>query len=274
MRVLDRFPALGAWLLICSAIATGCATPPRPPKDLDLARAVIISDPTPPVLTVAGPTGKGAAAGAGAVKGGGTGLTLGTLACLGTGFLFPICVATVVPASAAIGAAGWAAVAAVRAEGAEGMALQSRMLAEELDNGGHVARLAEYLQEAAREQLSIELPIVRDNAAPDAGDWTIEISLLELASDTHSEGQAYSLWIEGRLRLRRGQQVEPVYERRLEAGSDIAMTTQDWTANDGAALHAALDRAVRSLAVRLMSDLAGARVDRRAGSSLRWQAGA
>lgn len=245
-----------AWLLgLCAGIA-GCASVPRPPADLDMARTVILPDRAPPELSIGGPSGKGSAAGFGAAKGAGTGLGVGTVACLGTGFFFPLCIAAVVPTSMAVGAVGWAAVSASNAESAEAMDQQRSLLTRELATVPYAALLAERLQEAARSRLAIELPIVAQLAVDDAR-WIFETTLTELASEAHAEGQPYALRFEGRLRLRRSMQAEPVYERTLAIATETALTTADWAANDGAALHAALDQALRSMAEQWLSGLTG-----------------
>lgn len=256
MGVIDRLPALRPGLLLGVLAVAACASTPRAPAGFDLGRSVIVSDPSAPALVINGPSGKGAAAGTGAAKGAGTGLGVGTVACLGTGIFFPICLAAVVPTSMAVGAVGWAAVSANNAESAEGVEQQRSLLARELAALPYPALLAERLQAAARSRLAIELPVAGPSAPADSR-WIIETALTELASEAHGEGKPYALRFEGRLRLRLSTQAEPVYEQTIEVTSDTALTTAEWSAGDGAALHAALSRAVQAMAEQLLSGLTG-----------------
>jgi hypothetical protein len=249
------FSARVTWLTI--GLVSGCASTPRAPAELDLGRSVIVGDPAPPALVINGPSGKGAAAGTGAAKGAGTGLGVGTVACLGTGIFFPLCVAAVVPTSMAVGAVGWAAVSASNAESAEAVEQQRGLLSRELATLPYPARLAEQLQETARSRLAIELPMAGPTGVDDSR-WIIETALTELVSEAHGEGKPYALRFEGRLRLRRSTQAEPVYERTIEVTTETALTTADWAADDGAALHAALAQVLRSMAEQLLSGLTGA----------------
>lgn len=249
------------WLASLGALSTGCAS--LPPSELDLRQAEIVMDPAPPVLSTGGHSGKLAAAGSGAAKGGGTGILVGTVGCMGTGIFFPLCIGAVVPATTAIGAVAWGTASAVTSEGAEAVDAKQALLKSTFEALPSPALLTTHLQSAALDRLGIDLPVTAAtrSAAKDASTdtvhkpWQIELALTAIACEDNKPGQPFALRVEGRARLRHGGQPDVVYERRLVRKSDVELTTTQWGADDAAAARAGFDQALRRLAEDLLIDL-------------------
>lgn len=266
-RVLSG--AFGSALLtaLLAALVSGCASWSKPPRDLDIRQAEIVADLVQPQVQVDGFSGKGSAAGAGAAKGGGTGVIVGSLACMGAGLLFPVCISVMVPTMATVGAVSWAAVAAVNAESADEVASKRELLQAELVAGAYPSLLAVHVQNGARDRWAADPPplnaaqasagIAGGEPHADIVVWRIEVALTEVACEESKPGLPFALRVEGRLRLYRVGRSEVVYEKTLVVRSETKLMTAQWRADDGIAAKASLGQGVRQLAEELLDGLLG-----------------
>ena len=239
-------------LFLACALA-GCAGAPRMPAAFMLSDATLVSAATEATVTIDGPSGKGSAAAAGAAKGGGAGFLIGGLACLGAGPLAPLCLGTVVPASLAIGAATGAVFGAVRADSAENVAAK-RMLLTSAMSGAHIG-LAAHVQRQLRQSSAIDLPLAQTPS--ERSEWTLQVTLTEIATVASGPDAPYTLHASARLEaLQRGER-KPVFVKQYDAPSAAAMSTAQWSANDGQAARQALDDMLASLAAQMVTDLTG-----------------
>lgn len=254
-----------ALLASIGLLASGCATRP-PPADLDFKRAGIVIAPVDPALSLNGPSGKGAGAGRGAAVGAGAGLAVGVIACLPTGIFIPVCLAAVIPTATVLGVASGATVGAVRADSTDTVATKLTLLKAELVATPYQTLLAEHLRALAAERFSIDLPMLdaAGAAALDTGqsatssaarEWLIEVALTDVSADGSAPDKPYALWVETRLRLRHPGATRVVYETSGDLISEASLTTAEWGANGGEALHLALDKGLRRLADTMLTDL-------------------
>ncbi len=68
--------------------------------------------------------------------------------------------------------------------------------------------------------------------------------------------QPFALVVQGRIRLRRNGNSNPIYEARFDASSESALTTEEWNADQSVAVRNGLDQSLRTLAYKMASDLA------------------
>ncbi len=212
-----------------------------------------------------GHSGKGTAAGLGALKGGGTGFAWGTLSCMGAALLAPACFAIVVPTMTAVGAAGWSTVAAVTSESADVVEFKLHLLQSNVPANLHDPALAMDLHGAVLERFGIDLPVKGEPARsgsnanqaqePIARPWLIEVALTDVAFEDNIPDQPYALRVQGRMRLIRAEGADAVYEKRLAVRSSAAHTTDEWSANGALAIKGNLDQSLRQLAQEMLSDL-------------------
>lgn len=263
---MERGVRVASTMATVGLLATGCATRPPPPTDLDFKRAGIVVAPVDPALSLNGPSGKGAGAGRGAAVGGGAGFAVGLVACLPAGIFIPLCLAAVVPAATVLGVASGATVGAVRADSAETVATKLDLLKAELVATPYQTLLAEHLRAQAAERFSLDLPMLDATGAaaldssqsatsPAAREWLIEVALTDVSADGSAPDKPYALWVETRLRLRHPGAPGVVYETSGDLISEASLTTAEWSANGGEALHLALDKSLRRLADMMLSDL-------------------
>ena len=241
--------ASGALLL------AGCAGNPRLPSDLDLSQASIAAGAAETTLSLAGPSGKGVGAGKGAVKGGGIGLLIGGLACMGTGFLAPMCLAAVVPTTTAVGAVSGAVRGAVIAESAEDVDAKRNMLQAELEAPATRTRLVTQLQQKSRAALAVELPLADPDAAAAKPEWTLQVTVTELSTVGSRAGLPYGLHTWASLEVARAGETQPVFVKYYRAYSSEKYTTLEWQSNDAEPVRIALDRMSAALATKMVSDL-------------------
>jgi hypothetical protein len=280
-----RIARLASLSLSC-ALATACATR-LPPPGLDFAGAAIAADPTAPALSIDGlPGGKAGGAGVGAATGVGTGVVAGSMACLATGPFFPLCIATVVPASMAIGGVTGAVVGAVRSESADARIVRRDMLAAELASTPYPSLLAEQIRRQAQADYATSLmspmpegevvqPVppavpalrvpVADSPGAAARPLRIEVSIPEVGSEGKSE---FALRVVVRIKVYRPGETSPVYDTAREVQSETELTNDAWSAEGGQALRGILGRCVEQAARQVLVDLlpsaAGARGGARA----------
>lgn len=246
---------LCAGFLFAALSATGCASLP-PPRELDLRRLRIVAVDTPPRVDINGlPGGKVVGAGVGAGTGSGAGVLIGAAACVGTGLFFPLCVLTVVPTAAGIGAVTGGVVGAMRTESTEAIGLKARALRDHLAGNRYQRMLALRLEEELRQALGDDAPGrpgAADGVAGEVAPWTLDVSITELATEGKSE---FALRLVARIALRRSGEVDPVWSVAKEVQSETELTTTAWAADQGRAMQVVLDRCIRSAAHELRIDL-------------------
>lgn len=243
-------------LALAALLASACASSP-PPREFDLRQLRLVVVATPPRLDVNGlPGGKAVGAGVGAGTGSGAGVVVGAVACLATGPFFPLCVASVVPAGALVGAVAGGVVGAVKTESSDAIALKTQVLRDELIATPYPQQLAQRLREALHAERAIDLPVdVEPSAAGAPGaaaPWTLEVAVTEVGTEGKSE---FALRLVTRIALRRGDAAAPVWTVAKEVQSETELTTAAWTTDDARALHAVLDRCLAQAAHELLIDL-------------------
>ncbi len=254
-------PGLRAFMAasVC-ALAAGCASPP-PPSELDLGRARIVSMAAPPALDVSGlPGGKAMGAAVGAGSGRGYGALAGGFACMTTGPFFPLCLATVLPATTAIGAVSGAAIGAVRTESIDAMEKKTKALRDEMVATPYSDLLARQLQArlpdtalsgalavAPAASASAEMPLPEIDADRP---WTIEVGVTEVGTEGKSE---FALRLVTTVRVRRAGTAK-LWQTAKEVQSDTELTIDQWLANDSSALREVLNRCIEHASRQLKSD--------------------
>ena len=248
-RTLSR-RALGAAALVFIGVSTaGCATPP-PPRELDLRGLQIVVAEAPVKVEINGlPGGKAVGAGVGAGTGSGAGVLIGAAACLATGPFFPLCVLTVVPTSAAVGAVAGGVVGAVRTESIEDMASKTQAVRDHLTAGSYPRALGERLQDELRTATSGSTPR-EDGAALPA--WTLDVAVIEVGTEGKRQ---FALYLVTRATLRRPGQTEPVWTSQKQVQSESELSTAAWMAGDGRAMQLVLARCIHQAAHELVVDL-------------------
>ena len=247
--------ALRAVLVLGAAALTGCASLP-PPRELDLTRMQVLAVDTPPRLDINGlPGGKAVGVGVGAGTGSGAGVVAGAAACIATGPLFPLCVLTVVPTSAAIGAVAGGIVGGVRTESTEEIERKTKVVRDHLSGSAYqrslVTQLEEELRDAAAGSADAAAPLAQGQPER-LPEWTLEVSVVELGTEGKSR---FALRLVARAALRRSGAAAPVWTLAKEVQSESELTTSGWAADDGRAMQVVLDRCVRAAARQLRIDL-------------------
>lgn len=251
---MDKLSAWLPWAAVV-AVSAGCAGNPRLPSELDLNQASIAAGTGETSLSLAGPSGKGVGATQGAAKGGGIGLLIGSLACMGTGFLAPLCISTVVPTTTAVGAVSGAVRGAVTSESADEVDARRSMLQAELDAPATRTRLATQLQQKSRAALAVELPLADADPQAARPEWTLQVTLTELATVGSRAGLPYGLHTWASLEVARAGETQPVFVKHYRAYSAEKYTTLQWQANDSEPVRLALDRMSAMLATQMVGDL-------------------
>jgi len=247
--------ALRAGSVLLAAAAVGCGSLP-PPRELELGRMQVVAVDTPPRLDVnALPGGKAAGAGVGAGTGSGAGAVAGAVACIATGPFFPLCVMTVVPATAAVGAVTGGVIGAVRSETVEEIELKAQAVRAHLAGSTYQRAIAQQLQEELRDARAsgAAAPVLpTDLGLEPAPAWTLDVAVVELGTEGKRE---FALRLVARVTLRRSGAVEPVWSVAKEVQSENELTTTAWAADGGRAIQAVLDRCSRAVAEQFRIDL-------------------
>ena len=150
----------------------------------------------------------------------------------------------------------------MRADTAEGVAHKRSLLTSELAARPYPALLAKQFQREARERMAVDIPVLPPSVdAPPVGtaQWTIALSLTEATTERSAPGEPFTLRAGGRLALHRMGQGDVVFARSREATSVNSLTTEQWAADEGAAVRDGLDQALQRLAAALMDELLGQR---------------
>lgn len=249
-------------VVVAMATAAGCASV-TPAPDIDWGRAVLLQGANAPQVRIDGPPSKGAGAGIGAGAGGGTGFAIGAIACLGAGFLAPLCWVTVLPTTTAVGVAGGAIMGAAASDAAEVVDGKRTLLRTELEATSYPAVLARHVQRRLGDRRNVDVPMIAGGPAASlqevdgggaAPEWVLEAALTQVSAP-RSGDQAYRIRVEGRLTLHRSGRSEPLHEARRDAETEAALTTEQWSQDDSAPLRAALDDALQRVADGLLDDL-------------------
>ncbi|MEO8524624.1 MAG: hypothetical protein ABI460_07895 [Caldimonas sp.] len=247
-------------------LGAGCASSP-PPADFDLRAARIVPAASGPSFDVNGlPGGKAAGAAVGAGTGSGAGVVVGAVACLATGPFFPLCIAAVIPTSAALGAATGAVVGAVRTETGDAILSKAKVLSDEFVATPYQSLLAQRLHErlqvyafdvpfeAATEPVSASAasPSATPGVSPGGSSpWIVDVAITEVGTEGKSE---FALRLVTRLTLRRGAS-PGVWTTAKEVQSETELSAALWIADDARAMRAVLDRCIQSAASQLVGEL-------------------
>ncbi len=235
--------------------ATGCASVPTIPPELDLSRAMIVSGTAESALVLDGPSGKGKGAAKGAAKGAGTGAGLGLMSCLMAGPIAPVCFLGVGAGFAVIGAVSGAAIGTALAESAESVEVKRSLLKTALTAPGVRERMATYVQQKVRAKLAVELPIAGAQASATRSGWTLRIAMTEFATVGSGPEVPWALQASGSLEVMRADVPEAVFVKNYRALSAKKMTTADWGVSDGQAVRTELEDLSAVLATQMVSDL-------------------
>ena len=248
-----------AALLVSGLLLAGCATHLPPPPGLDVRGATVVAGTAAPTLDISGlPGGKAAGAGVGAGTGSGAGVVAGALGCLAAGPLYPLCLAVVIPTTAAIGAVTGAVLGAVKTESVDAMALKTRVVKEELASNGYQELLAGRVRERLAEAAPDAPASGGAGAVPrPAGEspWLVDVAVTEVGTEGKGE---FALRLVARLAVHRPGETAMVYVVAKEVQSETELTTADWTAAEATALRGVMDVCVRRVADRLLLDLLAA----------------
>lgn len=237
---------IGLIVAAACVLGAGCSSLP-PPADLDLGKARIVPMAAAPALDVSGlPGGKAMGVAVGAGAGSGYGALAGGAACLAAGPLFPICLAAVLPTTAAIGALSGAVVGGSRTESVAAIVAKTKALREEMAATPYNDLLARQLQGHVYGD-----PVATDAVAQVDRPWTLEVGVTEVGTEGKGE---FALRLVTTLRLRRAG-TTTLWQTVKEVQSDTELTIDQWLANDSHALHAVLNRCIEHAAQQLGTNL-------------------
>ena len=260
LRTISRllwWPGVG---LLAGVLTAGCASV-RPPE-LDLRDAAIVlraDDPNPSIGRNSGLLFENDGADIGGLVGLSVGLSV-VGACVLAGPLALPCVAVVVPASTAVGAAGGAALNGVRDDRVEA---SRNAVGAELAKMSPTEILAERVQRKAREMFQIELPLLAETAAVDSIEqqWLIglaltDVSLRKQGVILYALKPVLQLQVAGRITLRRAADPQLVYQIVLVTyDTGKALTMPEWEAVGGAMLRVRLDQQLDVLSELMLVDI-------------------
>ena len=233
-----------AVLVLACALAAGCSTPP--PRGFDPRDARVVPMTSAPALDINGlPGGKAVGAGVGAGTGSGAGVLVGAAACVATGPFFPLCVLSIVPSAAVVGAVTGGIVGAIKTESVTAIELKTKALAVELAATPYQEMLARRMKE------QIDGDGLSTPASPDTRPWTLEAGIVEVGTEGKSE---FALRLVGRATLREGN-AAPVWQTTKEVQSETELTSAQWMADDSKALRSVLERCVEQAARQLVADM-------------------
>ncbi len=244
---------------VAALLVAACASVPTVPAALDLRQAVIVAVPSEPAVMLEESGWKGRSAVTGGMAGMGVGLTLGGLACMGTGFLAPLCLGTVVPLTTAVGTVGGAAIGAAHDRAAPGVAEKAKLLQAEWAEAVTRVPLAGQLQRQVRERASADVPLASDPAPAEPALWQLRSKLGVLGTAGSGADVPYVLQATGRLTVQRTGEKRYQFEKAYLVESPRRMTTAQWSADGALALRGAMDDLLTSLAASMAADLAAKR---------------
>jgi hypothetical protein len=187
----------------------------------------------------------------------GVGLGLGGLACMGTGFLAPLCLGTVVPLTTVVGAVGGAAVGAAQSRGAPGVEDKRALLQREWLALASRAPLPEALQRQLPMPARIE-PAPAAAAEASNAAWRLQVGYATLGTVGSGVDQPFLLQATARLAVWRPKDQRAAMERTYVAQSADRLTSAQWSADDALALRRTLDALAVTLTRQIADDLAQA----------------
>jgi hypothetical protein len=241
---------------LAGGLLVGCASVrslPSLPAGIDLRQAVVEPIGIAPDVQLEETGWASRSARTGGLAGAGIGLGVGGVACLGTGFLAPLCLVTVVPLSTAVGAVGGTAVGAAHSQSAAGVDDKRALLLQEWTAFAGRAPLADALQR--RWQLPARDGAASPAAAP-APVWRLQVGYATLGTVGSGVDQPFSLEATARLAVWRPGDARAAVERTYFAQSAGPMTLAQWRADDAATLRQALDRMAAALAEQIADEVA------------------
>jgi hypothetical protein len=241
------------------ALLAGCAAAPTLPAGLNLKQAVIVPLGAEPDVQLEEAGWKSRSTRTGGMVGAGVGFGLGGLACMGTGFLAPLCLGTLVPLGTVVGAVGGAAVGTASSHHAPGVQDKQALLQREwLALVGRAA-----LAEAVQRQLSPPAPAqaAPAQAAPAAAGeaapatWRLQVGYATLGTVGSGVDKPFVLQATARLAVWRANEPRATMERTYVAQSAQGLTSAQWSADDALALRRTLDELSATLSRQIAADL-------------------
>jgi hypothetical protein len=232
------------------ALFGGCASS-QLPRDFEPSLTRIVATSAEPRLDVSGlPGGKPVGAGIGAGTGSGIGVVAGVAACAAAGPLVGVCLATILPATTAVGAVTGGAIGAVRTESSEALDMKRKTLAGEFSATPYQQRLSDRLQQYSGIATT-------SGAAAEARPWTLEVGIVEVGTEGKTE---FAVRLIAKVQLRQGD-ATPVWQTTEEVRSATELTLGQWLADDSRVLRGVLDRCIDQAARQLAADLARSQAD-------------
>ncbi len=227
-------------LAVCLIMLSGCATVTPLPSGFDPAQLTWVASEQPTVVAMDGPSGKGNAAGKGALAGAGTGLVYGSLLCATTGLFAPICLGTLIPAMAVGGAGAGALTAAVVAESVADLELKRGFLADQVTaTPSPQSRLINRLTKTS-------------SASPNssAPEWVATIALTTVGVES---GQR--LFAQATMRLRRAATTEDALTSFYQASEKVALKSDESSLEGDSARLTAINQAFDKLLDKLAQEV-------------------
>jgi hypothetical protein len=244
---------LGAAMALMGALLLGCASAPKLPTGLDPAQVQV--EPSTSVRNVqleeAG--WKSRSAQTGGWVGLGVGFGVGGMACMGAGFLAPLCLATLVPLTTVVGAVGGAAAGAAQSHRAPGVEQKQGLLEREWSALAGRAPLEQSLQGALRSRTNETL--APPAAAPTPAPWRMQAGYATLGTVGSGADQPFLLQATATLTLWRPGEQRAVAEKVYVAQSADRLTLAQWSADDAQALRRTLDELSSGLATQMVADV-------------------
>jgi len=232
---------------LAAVLVGGCGTaPPGPPPSFDLAAAELAATADAPAVVLDGPSSKAGGVGRSMAKGAGWGLALGLIlapATAGASMFGAVAAVANGVAAVVVGAAGGAVVGAMSAESAAELDAKRNLLASTHAGRPQAPQLVDELTRAAGAHAQPALP----------RSWLMQAKLVEIASEGSGRGTPFSVRLSVRVEIRRFGDPMPAAERVFDATSSMRRTTEAWSADDAAPLHAALDECRRSLVGQILA---------------------
>lgn len=231
-----------------AGVIAACASAPPLPVGLDLRQAVVEPLAIEPDVQLEETGWTSRAARTGGLAGAGIGFGVGGLACVGTGFLAPLCLATLVPLGTTVGAVSGAAIGAAQSRAAPGVEDKRALLQQEWKALAARAPLAAALQRRLE-------PPAAEPGAP-AARWHLQVGYATLGSVGRGLEQPFAVEATARLAVWRDDDPRTRVERTYAAPASERLTLTQWRADDALALRRALDTLAATLAAQMADDLA------------------
>ncbi len=217
--------------------------------------ATIVAGDDESLVIIDGLPNKGTGAVVGSAVGGGGGLGVGILSCLGTGFLFPACISVVVPASIVASAVGGGVYGAVATQSNDDVEEKRSMLTEVINELGVSQRLAALVRQKALEDLFVDQLTEEKETALSGAEWMLRIVVYELATIGSGPDIPYSIKASARVEITSSGNDKPVFAKDYQDQSLTNITTAEWRANDNEKINTTVDILLAELATIIANDL-------------------